>query len=183
LRKKEDKAERNAEKVKADLQELLGDQYRIQTWYDLQKPLYDVMYIEKWGSYFILMIIVLVAVLNIVGSLTMIVLQKRRDIGVLISMGMTSKKIKRIFQSQGIHIGLIGCGLGGTIGILLSLAQKKFGLIKLTSSFIIDAYPVSINPLDIVIVLSGSMILCLLASWYPASRASAINPADAVRNE
>ncbi|MEX0823407.1 MAG: FtsX-like permease family protein [Balneolaceae bacterium] len=173
----------NAEQVKADLQKLLGDQYRIQTWYDLQKPLYDVMYIEKWGSYFILMIIVLVAVLNIVGSLTMIVLQKRRDIGVLISMGMTSKKIKRIFQSQGIHIGLIGCGLGGTIGILLSLAQKEFGLIKLTSSFIIDAYPVSINPLDIVLVLSGSMILCLLASWYPASRASAINPADAVRNE
>lgn len=173
----------NAEQVKSDLQELLGDRYRIQTWYDLQKPLYDVMYIEKWGSYFILMIIVLVAVLNIVGSLTMIVLQKRRDIGVLISMGMTSKKIKRIFQSQGIHIGLIGCGLGGTIGILLSLAQKEFGLIKLTSSFIIDAYPVSINPLDIVIVLSGSMILCLLASWYPASRASAVNPADAVRNE
>ncbi|MEX2436335.1 MAG: FtsX-like permease family protein [Balneolaceae bacterium] len=173
----------NAEQVKADLQKLLGDQYRIQTWYDLQKPLYDVMYIEKWGSYFILMIIVLVAVLNIVGSLTMIVLQKRRDIGVLISMGMTSKKIKRIFQSQGIHIGLIGCGLGGTIGILLSLAQKEFGIIKLTSSFIIDAYPVSINPLDIVLVLSGSMILCLLASWYPASRASAINPADAVRNE
>lgn len=173
----------NAEQVKADLQKLLGDKYRIQTWYDLQKPLYDVMYIEKWGSYFILMIIVLVAVLNIVGSLTMIVLQKRRDIGVLISMGMTSKKIKRIFQSQGIHIGLIGCGLGGTIGILLSLAQKEYGLIKLTSSFIIDAYPVSINPLDIVIVLSGSMILCLLASWYPASKAAAVNPADAVRNE
>jgi lipoprotein-releasing system permease protein len=90
-----------AEKVKSELETLLGEEYRIQTWYDLQKPLYDVMYLEKWGSYFILMIIVLVAVLNIVGSLTMIVIQKKRDIGVLISMGMTPKKIKKYFPQPG----------------------------------------------------------------------------------
>lgn len=172
-----------AEAVKADLQEILGDDYRIQTWYDLQKPLYDVMYIEKWGSYFILMIIVVVAVLNIVGSLTMIVIQKRRDIGILLSMGMTPGKIKNIFRSQGIQIGLIGCGIGGTVGILLSLAQKQYGLIQLSSSFIIDAYPVAINPLDIFIVLAGSMLLCFMASWYPAARAASTDPADAVRDE
>lgn len=173
----------NADKVKKELAGILGEGYFIQTWYDLQKPLYDVMYIEKWGSYFILMIIVFVAALNIVGSLTMIVIQKKRDIGVLISMGMTSKTIKRIFRSQGFQIGLIGCGIGGLLGILISWAQKEYGLVKLSSSFIIDAYPVSINPLDIAIVLAGSMILCVLASWYPATRAAAIEPADAVRNE
>lgn len=172
-----------AESVKADLQEILGPEYTIETWYDLQKPLYDVMYLEKWGSYFILMIIVLVAVLNIVGSLTMIVIQKKRDIGVLISMGMTPKKIKKIFQSQGLQIGLIGCGIGGVIGILLTLAQQEFGLVKLSSSFIIDAYPVAIQISDIVIVLIGTMLLCLLASWYPAARAAAVEPADAVRDE
>lgn len=172
-----------AEDVKSDLLQILGDEYTIETWYDLQKPLYDVMYLEKWGSYFILMIIVLVAVLNIVGSLTMIVIQKKRDIGVLISMGMTPKKIKKIFQSQGLQIGLIGCGIGGFIGILLSFAQKEFGLVKLSSSFIIDAYPVAIQISDIVIVLIGTMLLCLLASWYPAARAASIEPADAVRDE
>ena len=77
----------DAEYVKKILQGKLGEDYTISTWYDLQKPLYDVMYLEKWGAYIILMIIVVVAVLNIVGSLTMIVIQKRRDIGILISMG------------------------------------------------------------------------------------------------
>lgn len=172
-----------ADQVKKELAGILGDGYFIQTWYDLQKPLYDVMYIEKWGSYFILMIIVFVAALNIVGSLTMIVIQKKRDIGVLISMGMTAKTIKQIFRSQGLQIGLIGCGIGGTLGVLISWAQKEFGLVKLSSSFIIDAYPVVINPWDIAIVLAGSMFLCVLASWYPATRAAAIEPADAVRNE
>lgn len=173
----------DAESVKADLQQILGPEFSIETWYDLQKPLYDVMYLEKWGSYFILMIIVLVAVLNIVGSLTMIVIQKKRDIGVLISMGMTPKKIKKIFQSQGLQIGLIGCGIGGIFGITLSYAQKEFGLVKLSSSFIIDAYPVAIQISDIVIVLIGTMLLCLLASWYPAARAASVEPADAVRDE
>jgi lipoprotein-releasing system permease protein len=172
-----------ADRVKGELAAILGSDYRIQTWYDLQKPLYDVMYLEKWGSYFILMIIVLVAVLNIVGSLTMIVLQKKKDIGVLIAMGMTPKNIKKIFISQGIQIGLIGCGIGGTLGVLLSLAQKEYGLIKLTSSFIIDAYPVMISPFDIAIVLGGSMLLCLAASWYPSTRAAQVQPADAVRDE
>jgi len=172
-----------AKTVKADLEHLLGGGYTIETWYDLQKPLYDVMYLEKWGSYFILMIIVLVAVLNIVGSLTMIVIQKKRDIGVLISMGMTPKKIKKIFQSQGLQIGLIGCVIGGFVGISLTLAQQKFGSVKLSSSFIIDAYPVAIQISDIVIILTGTMLLCLLASWYPAARAASVQPADAVRDE
>jgi lipoprotein-releasing system permease protein len=173
----------NAENVKQDLQQMLGPDYRLQTWYDLQKPLYDVMYLEKWGSYFILMIIVLVAALNIVGSLTMIVIQKKKDIGVLISMGMTSKKIKQIFISQGIQIGLIGCGIGGLLGVLTAWIQQEYGLVKLTSSFIIDAYPVSIQPLDIALVVGGSLILCLAASWYPATRAAQVQPADALRGE
>ena len=172
-----------AGQIKQELQQMLGPDYRLQSWYDLQKPLYDVMYLEKWGSYLILMIIVLVAALNIVGSLTMIVIQKKKDIGVLISMGMTPKKIKQIFISQGIQIGIIGCGIGGVLGVFTAWLQQEYGLIKLTSSFIIDAYPVSIQPLDIVLVVGGSLILCLAASWYPATRAAAVEPADAVRGE
>lgn len=159
------------------------ESYRISTWYDLQKPLYDVMYLEKWGSYLILMIIVLVAVLNIVGSLTMIVIQKNRDIGVLLTMGYTPADIRKIFVKQGLYIGLIGCGLGGTIGLLLSWLQKEYGLIKLSSAFIIEAYPASIHLMDVSIILLGSLFLCLAASWYPAKRASDVEPADAVRYE
>lgn len=172
-----------ADDVKADLASLLGKDYKLSTWYDLQKPLYDVMYLEKWGSYFILMIIVLVAALNIVGSLTMIVLQKKQDIGVLMSMGMTRKNVKKIFRNQGLYIGLIGSGIGGVLGLLITTAQKEFSLVKLSSSFIIDAYPVAIQVSDIILVLLGTMTLCLLASWYPALRASNVQPADAVRGE
>ena len=172
-----------ADGVKERLQAGLGSDYEISTWYDLQKPLYDVMYLEKWGSYLVLMIIVLVAVLNIVGSLTMIVIQKNRDIGVLLTMGHTPAQIKRIFITQGLYIGLIGCVLGGSLGLLLSWLQQQYGLIKLSSAFLINAYPVSIHLSDVVIVLLGSLLLCVLASWYPAKRAAKVEPADAVRYE
>lgn len=172
-----------AEQVKQVLQSRLGEEYSISTWYDLQKPLYDIMYLEKWGAYVILMIIVVVAVLNIIGSLTMIVIQKRRDIGILISMGYSKSRIKSIFRKQGLYIGLIGCTIGGTIGFALCWLQQEFGLIKLSSAFIIDAYPVDIRLLDISIVLLGSLFLCLAASWFPSQRASEIQPAEAVRFE
>lgn len=172
-----------AEEVKAKLKEKLGDKFKISTWYDLQKPLYDVMYLEKWGAYVILMIIVVVAVLNIIGSLTMIVIQKQRDIGILISMGYSKRKIKQIFRKQGLYIGFIGAGIGGALGLFLCWLQLKFGLIKLSSAFIIDAYPVHVRPLDVFIVLGGSILLCLAASWFPAKRASEVQPAEAVRFE
>lgn len=174
-----------ASDVKARLQQMLGSQYTVKTWYDLQKPLYDVMSLEKWGAYVILMIIVLVAVLNIVGSLTMIVLQKNRDIGIMLAMGFSKKKIRNIFLKQGSFIGLIGCGLGGSIGLLLSWLQKIYGFVKLpgSRSFLISAYPIHIQLSDVIIVLAGSLFLCLLASWYPAIRASKVEPADAIRYE
>ncbi len=173
----------DADYVKQLLQSRLGEEYKISTWYDLQKPLYDVMYLEKWGAYVILMIIVVVAVLNIIGSLTMIVIQKRRDIGILISMGYSKASIKKIFRKQGLYIGAIGCGIGGTLGFLLCWVQQEFGIIKLSSAFIIDAYPVDVHLFDIALVLLGSMFLCFAASWFPSKQASEIQPAEAVRYE
>ena len=173
----------HAERVKSQLQESLGPEYHIATWYDLQKPLYDVMYLEKWGAYVILMIIVVVAVLNIIGSLTMIVIQKQRDIGILISMGYNKRSIEKIFRKQGLYIGLIGGGLGGAIGLTLTWLQHQFGMVKLSSAFIIDAYPVDLQLTDVVIILGGSILLCLAASMIPSKRASEIQPAEAVRFE
>jgi lipoprotein-releasing system permease protein len=174
-----------ADRVKVQLQQKLGDQYLVQTWYDLQKPLYDVMNIEKWSAYFILMLIVIVAVLNIIGSLTMIVIQKSRDIGLLMSVGFSREQIRQIFLRQGFLIGLIGCGLGGGLGLLLSWIQQTFGVVKLAGSeaFIISAYPVAISGLDISLILSASMLLCLGAAWYPARRAASMIPAVVLRYE
>ncbi|MFU8811600.1 MAG: FtsX-like permease family protein [Balneolaceae bacterium] len=169
--------------VKRELTAMLGEEMQVSTWYDLQKPMYDVMQIEKWASYFILMIIIVVAVMNIVGSITMIVIQKKKDIGILLSMGLKRSHIKKIFRYQGLYIGLIGSGIGGAVGLLLSMAQKEYGMVKLSSAFIIDAYPVLIQPLDIFLILGGSLFLCIAASLYPAHRASQVEPADAVRNE
>jgi lipoprotein-releasing system permease protein len=174
-----------ADAVKRTLERELGTGYRVQTWYDLQKPLYDVMNLEKWGAYFILMIIVLVAVLNIVGTLTMVVIQKQRDIGLLRSIGFRKKDIMSVFLRQGWYVGLIGGILGGAAGLALSWMQDRYELVKLAGaeSFIISAYPVQLQWLDVTLVLGGSLLLCVMASWYPALRAASIEPADAVRNE
>lgn len=171
--------------VRDRIQTRLGSNYVVNTWYDLQKNLYDVMYLEKWVAYFILMLIVIVAILNIIGSMTMIVIQKRRDIGALMAIGYTTSHIRYIFLTQGVMIGLIGCVLGGSIGLTLSWLQKTYGLVKLAGAenFIIQAYPISIQPLDVISVLLVSLFLCIGASAWPASEAAKVLPADAVRNE
>lgn len=174
-----------AESVKQELIAFLGDDFSVRSWYDLQKPLYDVMNLEKWGAFVILMIIVIVAALNIVGSLTMVVIQKTRDIALLHSIGFREKDIRNIFLRQGVYIGIIGCGIGGAIGLTLCWLQDAYGLVKLAGAeaFIIDAYPVSVSAFDVSLVLTGSLLLCLAASLYPAIRASSVTVSTALRYE
>jgi len=157
--------------------------YRVQTWYDLQKSLYDVMRLEKWGASIVLILITIVAAFNIVGSLSMVVIEKRRDIGVLKAMGMRRREIRRIFLLEGALIGALGTGIGFLLGLSLALAQQHFALVPLfgAESFVIDAYPVSIHVLDLVIIGTVSSGLCLLAALYPAHRASRLLPARAVQ--
>jgi lipoprotein-releasing system permease protein len=162
---------------------LFSGKVQFKTWYDLQKPLYDVMYLEKWGAFIVLMIIILVAALNILGSLSMIVIQKKRDIGILRAMGMTSRNIQGIFIRQGLIIGMVGALLGGGIGLVFSFLQDQYGILKLSSAFIIDSYPVQIQALDVVFIMLGTMALSLLASWLPAKRASELEPARVIRYE
>lgn len=174
-----------ANRMKRELEQQLGNDYKVSTWYDLKRSQYDVMNMEKWGAYFVLMIIVIIAVLNIAGSLTMVVIQKKRDIGVLLSMGFSKKNIRNVFIRQGWYIGLIGCVFGGALGLGLSWAQDRFGMVKLAGaeSFIIDAYPVVISGSDVLLVLLASLVLCIAASWLPASMASRTDPSEAIRYE
>lgn len=169
--------------VKAALQQTLDpDRFTVQTWYDLQKSLYDVMRLEKWGASAILGLIVIVAAFNIVGSLTMVVIEKRGDIGALQAMGVSPSDVHRIFLFEGALIGAVGTGLGLVLGLGLAFLQKYYKLVPMAQaeSFLIDAYPVAVQPLDVVLIAIAAFGLCVLAALYPAARAAAIEPARAV---
>lgn len=175
-----------AEDVKEDLQRRLPrEEFEVLTWYDLQKSLYDVMRLEKWGASVILVLIIIVAAFNIVGSLTMVVIEKRHDVGVLQAMGVSRKDIRRIFLMEGALVGGLGTVAGLILGLGLSLLQKYYELVPLagSESFMIDAYPISIRALDIVVICTVAVGLCMLAAVYPARRAAAIEPATAVNVE
>ncbi|PSQ90839.1 MAG: permease [Bacteroidetes bacterium QH_2_63_10] len=169
--------------VKAALQRKLDrDRYAVQTWYDLQKSLYDVMRLEKWGASAILGLIVIVAAFNIIGSLTMVVIEKRGDIGALQAMGASQTDVRRVFLFEGALIGAVGTGLGLVLGLGLVFLQKYYEVVPMAQaeSFLIDAYPVAVQPLDIVLITVVAFGLCVLAALYPASRAASIEPARAV---
>ncbi|MXX96147.1 MAG: ABC transporter permease [Rhodothermaceae bacterium] len=171
-----------AQQVKQALEAAYPSGLRVQTWYDLQRSLYDVMQLEKWGASIILVLICVVAAFSIVGSLTMVVVEKKRDIGVLQAMGATSRDIRQLFLVQGGMIGLIGAGTGFVVGLGILLLQKYFQLVPLlgAESFVIEAYPVSIQILDLVLILGVSFGLCLIAALYPAWRAARSEPSQAV---
>ena len=172
-----------AGRVKGLLQQKLGaEHYTVQTWYDLQQSLYDVMRLEKWGASAILGLIVIVAAFNIVGSLTMVVIEKRADVGALQAMGASRADVRRIFLFEGALIGAVGTGLGLVLGLGLAFLQQYTGVVPMAQaeSFLIDAYPVSVQALDVVMIAVVSFGLCVLAALYPAARAAAIEPARAV---
>ncbi|MCY3630861.1 MAG: ABC transporter permease [Bacteroidota bacterium] len=171
-----------AQQVKQALEAANPSGLRVQTWYDLQRSLYDVMQLEKWGASIILVLICVVAAFSIVGSLTMVVVEKKQDIGVLQAMGATSRDIRQLFLVQGGMIGLIGAGTGFVVGLGILLLQKYFQLVPLlgAESFVIEAYPVSIQILDLVLILGVSFGLCLIAALYPAWRAARSEPSRAV---
>lgn len=169
-----------AETLKQEITALLGPNFMVKSWYDIQKPVYDVMQLEKWASFVLLMIIILVAVLNIIGSMSMIVIQKRRDIAVLRTLGLVASEIKTIFLLQGLRIGGIGALVGLVLGFSGAWLQKTYKIVTLSDAFIIDAYPIEIIWTDVVLVVLGAVVFCLLASLYPSTKASKTAISDAL---
>jgi lipoprotein-releasing system permease protein len=174
----------DAENVQRDLQGQLGEKFRVSTWYDLHRDLYSVMKIERWAAYIILCLIVGVATFNVLGSLTMGVIEKRRDIGILKALGATSGSITRLFMFEGILVGTLGTVLGTAIGLLVCYLQITYQLFPLDPTvYIIPAIPVEVRWTDFVAVALASMLLSLLASLYPARRAAGLLPVQAIRWE
>lgn len=169
--------------VRSALEARIGPGWNVLTWYDLHKDLYSVMTIERWSAFVLLSIIIAVAVFNIFASLTMLVLEKQRDIGIMRTLGFSAKQIQRVFLLEGTWIGLIGVASGLALGLLITWLQAQFGLFALDQAFIIPALPVQVRISDIVIVVVGAFSLCLAAAWLPASRAKRLSIIEAIRWE
>jgi lipoprotein-releasing system permease protein len=171
--------------VKAQLQkELNAKDYRIETWYDFHRDLYSVMQIERWTAYIILCLIIAVASFNILGSLSMSVIEKKRDIGVLNSMGAQQKSILRIFMYEGILIGIIGTIAGLALGYFICFLQLKFNIYPLDpTQYKIDSLPLQLRLSDFFYVSGASLLLTFLASLFPAKRAAKINTIEAIKWE
>jgi lipoprotein-releasing system permease protein len=159
--------------VKEAIVRLLGNGYRVQTRYEQNQSLYNVMGTEKWVIYIVLSLILVVAAFNMVGALTMLVWEKQKDIHVLKALGADDGRIQRIFLSEGVLLALMG-GVGGIgLAAIVCLLQIKYHLIPLQGgSFLIDYYPVKLVASDFVLVFSTIGVIALLASWLPARKAA-----------
>lgn len=162
----------DAGKVQQTLQQQLGKDYQVETRYQQNMGLYRVMKTEKWFIYVILSLILVVASFNIIGSLTMLVLEKQKDIAILKAMGAGDVRIRRIFLLEGLMLGVMGGGIGMLLAVIICEAQIHFKLLKLGgSTFIIDYYPVAIRWTDLLMVGATILTITVVAAWIPSYRA------------
>ncbi len=165
----------SANKVKSELQGLLGSAYKVQTRYEQNETIYSVMSTEKWVVYAVLVLVLIIASFNMVGALSLLVLEKRRDMTMLKAMGAQPATIRTIFILEGILWALLGGAIGILLGAIICMGQQHFKWIKMTGSFIVDAYPIKMLPTDFLLVIATIIIVGLLASLYPAIRATRVD--------
>jgi lipoprotein-releasing system permease protein len=173
-----------ADKISLNIDKVMDYRYYSTDWKILNRNIFSWMQLEKWASFITLSLIIAVAAFNIISSLIMVVLEKKRDIGVLITLGMTPARIKKIFVYQGITIGAIGSLGGSILGFILCYLQLKFSIISLPEEYyFIKALPIDMQVLDFVVISLAAFTLSFLATVYPASRAAKLNPVEAVKYE
>ena len=155
------------------LQQVVGEAYTLQTRFQQNMSLYNTMRMEKWAIYAVLTLILIIAAFNVVSALTMLVLEKKKDISILQSMGGNQALIKKIFLSEGLLLGFVGAAAGIFLAAAICLIQIKFKLIKLQGgSFLIDYFPVKLVLSDFILVAGTAAAIALLASLVPAIKAS-----------
>ena len=156
--------------VKAEMREIAGDKYHVLDRMEQQADTFKIMKIEKFIAYIFLTFILAVACFNIIGSLSMLIIDKKDDVVTLRNMGATDKQITRIFLFEGRMISAIGAVVGILLGLLLCWLQQRYGLVALgesSGSFVVDAYPVSVHPEDIIIVFLTVVAVGFASVWYP----------------
>ena len=158
------------EAVKSRIRQICGEKYNVRDRYEQQDDTFSIMKIEKLIAYVFLTFILIVACFNIIGSLSMLIIDKRDDVQTLRALGANDGQISRIFLFEGWLISIIGAVVGILVGLLLCWLQQRFGIIALgqsQGSFIVDAYPVSVHPWDVVLVFVTVMVVSFLSAWYP----------------
>jgi len=162
----------NVGKVKKKIAEILGDDFSVKDRYEQQADTFRIMEVEKLISYFFLCFILLIACFNVIGSLSMLIIEKRDDVNVLRNLGTDDHTISRIFLFEGCLISMIGSLVGIVLGLLLCFAQQEYGWITLggdssAGAFVVDAYPVSVHWEGVLLVLITVLIISFLSVWYP----------------
>ena len=160
----------NFEAVKSEIKKYCGDRFVVRDRFEQQDDTFKIMKIEKLIAYIFLTFILMVACFNIIGSLSMLIIDKKEDVVTLRNLGASDKQIVRVFLFEGRMISAIGAVLGIVIGLLLCWAQQRFGLVGLGSSsgsFVINAYPVSVHPEDIILIFITVLVVGFLSVWYP----------------
>ena len=163
----------NINAVQKDIHHLLGDRFIVQNRYEQQEDTFRIMQVEKFIAYLFLTFILLVASFNIIGSLSMLMIDKRADVQTLQALGADDRQTSQIFLLEGWLISGFGAALGIILGLLLCWLQMRFGLVKLgqsEGSFIVDAYPVSVHAMDILVIFLTVLAVGLLAVWLPVRR-------------
>jgi lipoprotein-releasing system permease protein len=158
--------------IKKEVSKIFGDGYLVQDRYEQNRSLYSIMNVERWAIYGILSLVLIVAAFTMIGALTMLVLEKQKDIGVLHAMGASGGLIRRIFLSEGILLAVIGGVTGMLLAALLAWLQVNFHLIPLQGgSFLIDYFPVKLRGKDFLLVGATVFVIASIAAWIPARKA------------
>jgi lipoprotein-releasing system permease protein len=164
----------NVDAAKKDLQKILGPALKVQNRYEQNANLYNTMRMEKWVVYAVLTLIIIIASFTIISVLTMLVLEKQKDISILRSMGTTKMGIQKIFLAEGLLLSIIGAASGIALAVIICLLQIKFHLIKISGgSFLIDYFPVKMIATDFLMVAATALAISFLAAWFPARKAAA----------
>ena len=158
------------EAVKSQIKQICGERFHVKDRYEQQDDTFKIMKIEKLIAYIFLTFILMVACFNIIGSLSMLIIDKRNDVVTLRNLGANDRQITRIFLFEGRMISAFGAVIGILVGLLLCWIQQQFGVIALGSSagsFIVNAYPVSVHPWDVVLIFVTVLVVGFLSVWYP----------------
>lgn len=173
-----------ASRIATELTQMLGFPYRTVDWEEQNRSLFQALKLEKLGMGVILLLIVIVAAFNIVSTLTMVVTDKTREIGILRAMGMSAGSIRRIFFAQGVFIGMVGTAFGVVLGLAAAISVDRYKLIGLDPAiYFIDHLPVMTSAMDVLWIVLASLAIAAVATLYPSVQASRLYPLEAIRHE
>ena len=157
----------NYDQIESEIKKLVGPQYIVRNKYEQNEMLFKTLKSEKLWTFIILLFILIIATFNVIGSLTMLILEKKKDLHILWNLGASRSMIRQIFVFEGLMITLLGVGSGLLLGTLVCFGQQRFAWIKFNDSFVVSAYPVKMLSSDYLMVMGSVLMIGLIAAWYP----------------